>query len=249
MALPRVSKMVTDRQRRCEYVKWFVETYRREVTEALDLFLDPAEDSGLPNTSPSVLAVHLGRLLGRLDRALEELIEAEKVHLDEVGNDAAPRQRRDAAAQAVREVLFDLRRLYRGAYGLEAAEELGFERRIAPDPLALLRQAQRLQKNLAGELPPPRYEGITVPGGPALAALVTPVADLRTALDEVNRQRGKCQGTKLTKDKAMALFDETYLQIVRMLVPSFRLAGKEKLAAQIPLSLRRRARPKSGRGE
>ena len=88
-----------------------------------------------------------------------------------------------------------------------------------------------------------------MPGAAALAALEAPVTDLRDALDEVNRQRGQCQGTKLAKDKAMAVFDDTYLQIARMLVSSFRLAGKEKLAAQIPLSLRRRTRSKPGRRE
>lgn len=240
MANPTVSKMVTDRQRRCEFVNWFVKTYREEVTEALALVLRGDDDSDpLPE---GALTAHLDRLLARLKRALEELIEAERVHLDEVGNDAAPRLRRDRAAADLREVLFDLRNLFRGLCGRQKAEEVGFERRIAVDPLALLRQVSRIRDHLRGPFPEPRYPGLEIPAEPVLEAIEAPFRELREAVDEVLFERGKVPGTKIVKDRAMKAFDETYLQIVRMLVPSFRLAGKNKLADQIPMSLRRRTR-------
>ena len=244
MANPTISKMVTDRQRRCEFVDWFVKTYREEVTEALELVLRAEDDSEAP--SEGSLTTHLDQLLRRLKRALEDLIAAERTHLDEVANDAAPRGRRDEAAAVLRRVLFDLRNLFRGAYGREKAEEIGFERRIAPDPLALLRQVQRLRDHLRGPFPSPRYPGLEIPAEPALGAVETPLRELREAIDEVHYERGKVQGTKIAKDRAMKAFDETYLQIVRMLVPSFRLAGKHQLADQIPMSLRRRTRRNAG---
>lgn len=247
MANPTVSKMVTDRQRRCEFVDWFVKTYREEVTEALELVL--RGDGVSEPAAEGSLTTHLDRLLRRLKRALEELIEAERVHLDEVGNDAAPRRRRDEAAAVLRKVLFDLRNLIRGAYGREKAEEIGFERRLAADPLALLRQVQRIQDHLGLPFPAPLYPGLEISSGPLLAAIEPHADELRGAIDEVNLERGKVQGTKIVKDRAMKTFDETYLQIVRVLVPSFRLAGKHKLAAQIPMSLRRRTRRKAGGAE
>jgi hypothetical protein len=245
--------MVTFRQRRCELVDAFVATYRREVADALELLL-AGEDGDAESLPRGMLAVVLERLLGRMRRALADLLRAEKRHLDEVGNDAVPRRRRDRAAAETRRVLFDLRQLYRAAYGELRAQEAGFERRIANDPVALARQAGRVygQLSQAAEASregtvAPQYAGL----GPSIEDLAkileAPLSELRAALVEVDRERARVQGTKVAKDRALTSFDQTYRLIVRMLVSAFRLAGQEELAARLPTSVRRPPRP-SARG-
>ncbi len=136
MANPKISKMVTRRQKQCELVEWFLQVHRQEVAESLDLFL---RQIGVPGWSeddelPPDVETFLDRLGGRLRGALDVLLEAEQSHLDEVANDTEPRQRRDRAVDDLRDDLFHLRDLFRGAYSKSTAEEIGFEKRIAPDP-------------------------------------------------------------------------------------------------------------------
>ena len=247
MTLPKVSTMVTFRQRRCELVDSFVATYRREVGEALELlFQDDGTDEPL---APGTLESVLERMLHRMRRALSELLDAERAHLDEVANDAVPRQRRDRAAREVRQLLLDLRQLYRAVYGKIKATEAGFERRIANDAKALLRQGERVYGRLStpdawlhkGD-EPARLRGLEVAPSTLAAQLETPLEQLRSALDEVTCERAKAQGTKVAKDRALRHFDDLYLLIVRMLVPAFRLAGMDELADRLPTSLRRPSR-------
>ena len=70
MTIPRISTMVTFRQRRCELVLSFVTTYRQEVAEALEpLLLDDTSDMNGADTDdtevllPGTLTAVLGRLL------------------------------------------------------------------------------------------------------------------------------------------------------------------------------------------
>lgn len=249
MSVPKISTMVTFRQRRFELVDKFVTNYREEVAEALELLLEDDGGGGGAGTLPGLF----DRLLGRLRQALANLVAAEKAHLDEIGDDAAPRRRRDEAARELRQALFDLRGLYLGVYGETRARQAGFERRIAKNPLSLLRQGQRVHDFLSdgGRTPgakpaEPRYEGLEVPAERVLALLGPRLRELREAIDEVVREQGRAQGTKVAKDKALGVFDETYLLVVRMLASAFRLAGHRELAAKIPTSLRR---PRRGGGE
>ena len=244
MTQPSISTLVTFRQKRCEFVCSFVTTYRDEVAEALELFFQDEGDTAAP-TSDTV-AEFLEGLLGRMKGALRNLLEAELKHLDELSGDALPRKRRDEAAAELKQALFDLRALYRAAYGDLIAQEYGFEGRIANDAPALLRQGKRVYDPLAKlvqspeiELPSPRYEGIVISASAAVAVLEPRIEELREALSEVTREQARIQGTKVAKDRARKRFDHSYRQIVRMLVPAFRLAGHDELAEKIPTSLRR----------
>lgn len=244
MSKPSISPLVTFRQKRCEFVCSFVTTYRDEVAKALELFFQD-EDEAAARPFDTVAEL-LDRLLRRMKRALQSLLEAEQKHLDEAGGDALPRKRRDEAAAELKQALFDLRALYRAAYGDLIVQEYGFEHRIANDSPALLRQGERAHDQLAkltrtpeNELPAPRYEGLGISASAASAVLEPRVGELREALSEVTREQARIQGTKVAKDRAMKRFDHSYRQIVRMLVPAFRLAGHDELAEKIPTSLRR----------
>ena len=238
MTIPKVSKMITDRQKRYEFVQSFATTHRDVLAEALSQLLD----ENLPGPGA---ASYLDGLMRRLGRTLEDLVRAEQKHLDELGNDAALRKRRDTAVSELRQDLFHMRDLLRGVYSRATAEELGLERRIAPHPLALLRQGRRIESRLRDpglRHLAPRFPGVTVTGESLAAAIKPRLRELREAIDDVTRDEGKAEGTKVEKDKAMNVFDGTYQHVVRTLVEAFHLAGKPELAARIPTSLRRRSR-------
>lgn len=243
MAVPKVSKMVTDRQRRYEVVVELVRTHREELAEALGLSFQNALDpsgSGIPD--------YLDLLMARLRRTFDELVEAETRHLDELANDAVLRKRRDGLATALRQALFAMRQVIRGAFGGDIAQVLGFERRIADDPRPLIRQGRRIEdklRDVAVVLPPSRVPGISVDREPMAAALGALIEELREAVDHVTRDASKAQGTKVTKDLAMKAFDKTYPQVAQSLAGVFRLAGRTELAARIPRVRRRPSKSKN----
>lgn len=242
MAVPQVSKMITDRQRQCEFAEEFVTHHRPALVEAVDLLAQQDLEDGQP--VPDVVGV-ADWLTVRLRRAFTNLTDAERRHLDEIADDAQYRERRDQAAQALGTALFDLRAIFRGAFGDAKAQEAGFERRIARRPLALIRQAQRIYAKLRDpgyELPPSRQQAVAVTGESVAETLESSAQELRDAVTLVTREEAKVQGTQVAKNAAMADFDETYLLFVRILVAVFRLAGERELAARLELSVRRRPR-------
>jgi hypothetical protein len=74
---PKISTLVTFRQRRCELVDAFVTAYRREVATALELLLGD-EDGDAESLPRGTLEVFLERMLRRMRTALRDLLAAEK---------------------------------------------------------------------------------------------------------------------------------------------------------------------------
>lgn len=238
MTVPRTSKMVTDRQKRYELVVELVGSQREDLIDALNLRLRGGGQS-LP---PADVSAYLAGLTGCLGRSFEELIRTERIHLDELSGDAARRRRRDEAVSELRRVLFGMRSLLRGAFGDLLTQKLGFEKRLDPHPLPLLRQGLRIEDGLRdpGVVPEPRFRGVTL-DLESLADEIRPyLRELREAIDGVTEDFAKVQGTKVAKDRAMDAFDRTFGQVARTLVEAFRLAGKPELASRIPTGLRRR---------
>lgn len=242
MAVPRVYKSITDHQKLCEFADSFMESYRLDLDEGLArLFREDAGDEGpVPELLPFVDALRT-----RLRRSLDELLVAEKEHLDELSGDATYRSIRDGSATSLRRTLIDLRGLFRSSFGLEMAQAVGFENEIAQDPLALARQTERLLANLRKpdlELPPSQYAGVAVTPGLIVDGVEPQYEELRRAIDQVTRELGRAQGTQVAKDQALVRFRQTYVQFLRILQGAFRLAGKPELAARL-----RRSLPGSGR--
>lgn len=243
MAIPRVSKMITDRQRKCEFVDWFVVNHRPALVKALaQLFQqDLEEGQPLPNVD-----LFLDGLVRRLRRALRELVEAEQTHLAEIADDGIHRDRRDEAARDLRDVVFNWRPVIRAVFGERKAEEAGFERRIADHPLALLRQTERLLARFRDpefELDATRFDGVAVTRERIVEQLESPARQLRQAIDDVTSEQTKAHGTKVAKDQAMTHFDHVYRAFVNLFDPAFRLIGEDELAERLTLKLSRRSDP------
>jgi hypothetical protein len=230
--------MVTDRQRRCEFVDWFVVNYREALLEALTRVFEKSLGRAVPD-----LGFYLDGQVSLLRGSLRELVAAEQAHLDEIANDGVFRDRRDQAAQALREVVFNWRPVIRAVFGERKAEEAGFERRIADHPLALLRQTERLLSRLNNPqfaLDATRFEGVAVTRDKIVEQLEKPARQLRQVMDDLTSEQTKAHGTKVAKDKATADFDEAYQLFVGTFRPAFRLVGEHELSERLTLKLSRR---------
>jgi hypothetical protein len=232
--------MVTDRQRQCEFVDWFVVKHREVLVGALvQLF---QRDAGEGQPVPDVV-VFVDALVLRLRRAFAELKDAEERHNTELANDGVNRERRDVSEQSLRDVMTDWRSLFRVTHGLRKAAEVGFERRIASHPLAMLRQADRILTQLKDpELVHPATEGVAVTHETTIAKLDATSKALRQAMDDLTGGLTKTAGALVAKDAAMEHFDEVYRLFVNLLRSAFRLAGKHELANRLTLRLSRRSR-------
>ncbi len=241
MAVPRVSKTITSRQKTCELVESFVGAHRPELTESLELLFQQDAEEGQP--TPDV-PVFIDGMLRRLNGSFNELVVAEQKHLDELSDDRTHRDNRDEAVGALREVLIDMRDAFRVAFGFAKSEEMGFERNVAEDPLALSRQTHRLLENLRKpelELSP-KYEGIVTVNPAGAGDLIDGRRQkLRDALDHVIREQSEAHGTQVAKDQKLAAFNQTLSLFLNMVESAFKLAGKHELAARLRPTIRRLA--------
>lgn len=233
MAVPKVSKMVTECQRKLVRLESFVRTHRQTLADALGKVFQQDLDEGRTATG---LMGAIDGLLTRLRRVVQELLDAEEHHLAELADDGRHRDERNQAAKALRALLFDLRDLFRVSFGKRKAEEAGFERRIMQHPLALLRQAQRILGRLRDrvlELPRTRFAARGVSRAEVIEVLETAARRLRSAVDHVGRETTQAQETLAAKRQAMASFGDTCSALVKVLEAACRLAGRRDLSRQL----------------
>lgn len=239
MAIPNVYKSITDHQKQCEFAESFMKDNREDLGAALSRVF--AQDISEGDSVPDVLPF-MDALLLRLRRSLEVLTEAEKVHLNELDGHAVYRVLRDEAVATLRRHLVNLRFLFRSSYGQTKAEDMGFDREIAQDPIALLRQARRLLGNLQDPeltLPASEFAGVAVTPASIAEQLASHVGELREALTEVNDDLGRSQRTLVSKDRAVASFRQTYALFLVILQSGFRLGGDQEMASRLRRSVRR----------
>lgn len=231
MALTDVSKMITDRQQKCEYVEWFMRNHGEALAQALAEVLRPVLEEGetLPDTWVLIKA-----LMRYLRGTLEGLVDSEISLIDGVSDEDLSRQDRDGLIAALRQAFIDARGMLRSGYGLKKALAAGFPLRVAQRALALLRQSLRVSRKLraAGfDLGEPQYElngGVTA--DVILSIFEPKAAALRAALDSVTKEKTMIAGTQVSKDQKMQEFDQVYGLFVSLLQAAFRMAGMPDLA-------------------
>ena len=168
------------------------------MTQGFDVMIDAvlALITGGDDDGDSLdTAALLRRLMGRLRRSFDELVGAEEQHLDELANDAEPRQRRDRAVAGLRQILLDMRSLLRCIYGPDTALVL----RRAPGPrgggfgLGLAAEAEVMTRAHVAGAPTPRIRHRFSPDGPIGDAYV---------MDHVT---GEALPKRILKDPAPAI--------------------------------------------
>jgi len=237
----KISDMVTDREKKCEFVKSFHASHRQQLADGLTRTLGPDLAEG--QDVDHVLGV-VDLLVRCQDRSLRTLLTAESTHLNEVGNDNAVRVARDGTTLEVRETMFDMREICRRCLTDAVAEKIGFESRLAQDPVALARQGNRVLGNLQDPtfpLPPSRYPGLPVTAAFVASAIAPGLQSLVALNDAITGERTGFQGTIVAKNEAMKGHDTIYLVTVRILQGLYKLAGLPELAARMELTLPRRS--------
>jgi len=179
----------------------------------------------------------LKRLRARLGKVREKMVLADEANVAELGDDFAPRQKRDSWAQQVFRSVSDLRATIEKLYGAgTSAEVLGIVGRTAQDPVVLHRQGRRLAQRCGDpQTPWPslRYGGFQF--SPAIAAeeLRPKVEALGDALREVATQRRRAEATLGAKLTALDEFDQTYQGVASIAKGVFILADLKDLAGRL----------------
>lgn len=237
------SQGVLDRHRIAKKIVAAIRMHAQDVGPRLQEVFAPAVAEGEPAPDFVVFQEQLARYL---EMRIDQMVEAEKVHFDELADDLGPRRRRDEAAQECRDKLLALRNALAGAFGADFGDQLlEVEGRTPQDPLDLFHHGRHALERLTGEsleIPPRRLDGYPLDLG-ALASQLEPVLDeLGAALREVDEEDRRREATIRERDLALDAFDTAVASIGRIAIAFDNLAGFPEFAGRIRFSLPGRRR-------
>lgn len=233
------SKQVTDRQKNAASVlaaeQAHVAPAAAEAEKLLSPFLEGNE--AMPNIA--LLAALAGRMLARAE---SEMVNADAAHEAELSDDAAPRNARDAARDALYDEVSGLRDWLRGLFGADALRGLGFTGETPDDPVVLERFAGQVIDALEKKpLPKPRRTGVNWDAAEAVQTLKDKRAELKKHLADVAREAREAQVTLAARNDAVAVFDDRYRRVIGLLDGLFRLGGQDALADRLRPTARKTA--------
>lgn len=182
----------------------------------------------------------LGRLL---DRAAQEVQDADLAHSAELLDDEEPRQRRDGLLQELSAQLLGLRDTLTGLYGADTTRAFALADALPQAPAQLLQRARIVESLLRKQPLPARSQraGVTVKAT-ALADELLPLIDqLGVALDDVQRESREAQLSLERKTRAAEDWQKTYQGVTSAFYGLYLLAGRKDLADRIEPTARRRA--------
>jgi len=184
-------------------------------------------------------------LLRWLVAATVGMVEADVANEHELANDEQHRSLRDETTAKLIATLIAFRDGCKAFYGATRLEEIGFTEQTPRDPLTIFKVAKKLMELLrdpATELPPPRFEALTLEA-PAMADVLQPLVEaLEAALTDVNREIRKAQSTQAVKNEKVEKYDVDFFWIARWLEATFALAGMMHEAERLKPSSRRNGR-------
>ena len=182
----------------------------------------------------------------------QQLVDADKAHLDELSDDVGPRLERDDVVGAVRQKLIDIRQLAQVLFGpAHAIEIVAVDGLTALQPEHLWRQAEHTLSRLRSpdlNLPAASTASVTFDPLQLADELEPLVTALRRAIDGVEIDRREAAVTVEAKHETMASHDLLLGACGRIVTGFYLLAGRPDLADRIRVSLpgRRRQRPQDG---
>lgn len=246
------SKQVTDREKSARAVAAAANTHAATVAASVEELLRQHLQKSEKMPDVGLLLVLVGR---SIEAAFATLKAADKAHENELSDDAAPRERRDAAAESVRGTMVDLRAAIESAYGVDGLRALGIDAAVPEDPSVLAAVAERASTGIdkaQAKLPPPRRRGVKVDLAPFAEDLGTALPKLNKALSEVAREEREAEATLANKWTAMEKNDRTFARAASFLSAAAALGGHDEIAARVRPSGRRpgqTAAPNEGTGE
>lgn len=247
MAKKGYSKQVSDRAKASRGLAQTLETNASALAEAIEKALARGASKPKKLGDLTGLFVAMGALVTAVS---EELEAADQAHEREMADDAAPRDEREAAIAAVREVLVDLRSALVAAYPASALKAVGLSGAAPYDGQALLSYGKKVLEGLEGaKLGAPKREGLHVDTKVFAKDLRKQLRALDPALAAVAREQREGEATLATKTKALAENDRTFQRTAAAVEALARFGGRDDIADKVRPSARRPGLPAEEEGE
>ena len=233
-----VSKAIADRVAINNTVISAINTHGPEFIPKLEQELFP---NGLPATLNTEGFVFAFRDL--LVRQNQTLIQVDLTHAGELSDDDQYRIVRDEATATLRQLASIVRANLHSGYGLGIASAYGMKEAMPEDLLTLVAYAQNAAKLLASRplSEPCKFSSMAVNAPAASADLYAASAALKTALEDVERERREAQVTLSAKNQALAGWPSRYQDVANATMAFCGIGGRADLAERVKPTTRRRA--------
>lgn len=235
------SRLVTRKQSNASAIEAAAATHAAEVAEKLTARMAAVAGEGEPALDLVALQNRLGSIL-RADR--EAMEAADSAHIEELRDDIGPRERRDAAIEALHDRVSRVRGTVETVFGAGASNRLfAINGLTSRNPEVLRRQAERIVARLrdaSKPLPEPEVTWLAV-DPEAWAAEIEPAhAELLASLRAVYADRRRAETTFRLKQEALDTHNRTYMAVTSILAGLYRLSGldayEERLRPTVPQS-------------
>lgn len=173
-----------------------------------------------------------------LEKRRVALREADQELARELGDDVAVFAARDAAAEAVRVTLVDVRELVQTNCGDVAVREAGFVGNTPRDPVALEELGATVHGNITKKPPKSTRKGVRFDAKATVEGLDVQVAALATANADVRREKREEQAARQRRDEAWTSFERELSSATSRLDASLRAVGLDDLADRLVQSSR-----------
>ncbi len=183
-------------------------------------------------------------------RLRQELRDKEAAHLDRLEEIREARERRDAVVPRLRGRLYAMRDLFQGVYGPRGPRALFAGKPTVPADATPLRRVGRmvaeklLDEDL--ELPEAILEGTELTHRTLAGQISEPLAELETAMKELEDLLPLASASLEAKKKAHAAADEKSAVLARFLEGLYGLEGHDVLAAKVRPSSHGSKKEKAG---
>ncbi len=233
-----LSKRISDRLDSGRTVLGVLSTARSTLIEKLGELYGPwLDEPSSPPFSSLLRAFH-----GRLSECRDHLAETAQRHLDVLSRTDELNRRSDEANDRLAAAMSAMRMTFRGVYGCAQLAHFGFPDRAPRRPRALLEASRELRRCLADpelELPPSRVPDYDL-DCPQLACNIEPSIDaLGETLDAVQEHQQSVQESESVQGRALAEYNEAFVQIARTLESWLRMARLDDVADRVRPSRRR----------
>lgn len=234
----KLSKMAANRLAVSATVTSSAAVHGAQLAKDLHAVLFPAGP-----VRPDVTEKFIDALGQLLDRAAQQVQEADLLHSAELLDDEEPRQRRDGLSAELSATLLGLRDTLTGLYGADTTRAYALADALPQLPTQLAQRARIVESLLRKQPLPARAAraGVTVKAS-ALADELSPLIDqLAAALEDVQRESREAQLSLENKTRAAETWHRTYQGVTSAFYGLYLLAGRKDLAERIEPTARRRA--------
>lgn len=194
------SKIVVAHQKVSGEIDAAFTTHGPAIADAVHAVMIAAEPPSKVNVKPL-----LDYALNTSKAALATLVLRDNEYQTELGDDAAPREERDAAAAALNAEIVRLKQATNNLFGPSWVSKLTFPKAVPSDPAHIKRTAEQVLSALATHtLPHAQIPGVgKVDASEWKATLEKPLRALNSALEDVKREEKEAIAARDKRDSAL----------------------------------------------